>query len=230
MCLPRLKPFLCSSHGKPWQGSTRLAWTAWLQIGYLSMLLLLLADCHGDPATKPSCTTALCHRQLRTCPTADNFPFHQHGFSICSSRATRSQSLQPHHSVLRLLTMHPADEQQTPQKITVDVNTGFHWLHMETGLHKKLKREDKTCPMCAFKSSNPGLPAEGWDAFGLDEDSDGMSTMPFLIAQAICVPESKFRICLRAISPRFSQFLDQSQCNRLAKCLTWIRACHMNKA
>ena len=27
-----------------------------------------------------------------------------------------------------------------------------------------------------------------------------------------------------------SQFLDQPQCNRLARFLTWIRACRMNKA
>ena len=48
------------------------------------------ADCRlpatqGDPATKISFTTTTCHRQLRTCPTVGNFPFHQHNSSIFSS-------------------------------------------------------------------------------------------------------------------------------------------------
>ena len=37
-------------------------------------------------------------------------------------------------------------------------------------LSKKLKRQERTCLM--FKLNNPLLPAEQWDAFDSDDDSD----------------------------------------------------------
>ena len=45
--------------------------------------------------------------------------------------------------------------------------------------------------MCAFKLTNPGLPAELWDAFGSDDDSDEPvedEHQLFLSAQAMCMP------------------------------------------
>ena len=64
--------------------------------------------------------------------------------------------------------------------------------------------------MCSFKLSNPGLPAELWDAFDSDDDTDGPiedEHHAILIAQAICMPESSFRICSRAIAPLSANFL-----------------------
>ena len=34
------------------------------------------------------------------------------------------------------------------------------------------EKEARTCPMCAFKLNNPGLPAELWDAFDSDDGSE----------------------------------------------------------
>ena len=49
------------------------------------------------------------------------------------------------------------------RKIIAQCCTGSHWLHIKTGRHKKLEKEARTCPMCAYKLINPGLPAELWD-------------------------------------------------------------------
>ena len=81
---------LCSFHGQALAGKYMDRMDA---DRLLKQALLLIADCmppsHGDPAMKTSCTTTLCHRQLRTSPTVDSFPFHQHNSSIYSRWASR---------------------------------------------------------------------------------------------------------------------------------------------
>ena len=51
----------------------------------------LIADCllpsPGNLAVITSYITTLCQRQMGTCPTVDNFPFHQHKLSMYSSLA-----------------------------------------------------------------------------------------------------------------------------------------------
>ena len=54
--------------------------------------------------------------------------------------------------------------------------------------------------------------------------------MPFLIAQLMQMPESNIVIFSRFILPLLADFLNQPQCNRLAKFLTWIRMLRMNRA
>ena len=118
------------------------------------------------------------------------------------------------------------------RKIIAQFCTGSHGLHVETGRHKKLEKEDRTCPMCAFKPRNPGLPAELWDAFDSEDDSDGpiedehhasFDCPGYMYAREQF--QDLFQIHITAIS----QFLNQPQCNRLARFFTWIRACRMNK-
>ena len=41
------------------------------------------------------------------------------------------------------------------RNIIAQFRTGSQWLHMETGRHKKLEKEARTCPMCAFKLIDP---------------------------------------------------------------------------
>ena len=54
-------------------------------------------------------------------------------------------------------------------------------------------------------------------------------TMLFSIAQDIHMPEL-FQDLFQSHITSISQCLNQPQCNRLAKFLTWIRMMHMNKA
>ena len=104
---------------------------------------------------------------------------------------------------------------------------------METGRHKKLEKEDGTCPMCAFKLSNPGLPAELWDAFVSDDDSDGPiedEHHAIFDCPGDMYAREQFKDLFQSHITTVSQFFNQPQCNRLAKFLTWIRACCTNKA
>ena len=119
------------------------------------------------------------------------------------------------------------------QKITAQFRTGSHWLHIETGRHKKLEKEDRICPMCAFKLRNPGLPAELWDAFDSDDDSDGPiedGHHAIFDSPGYIDAREQFQDLFQRHITTVSQFLNQPQCNRLAKFLIWIRACRMNKA
>ena len=59
------------------------------------------------------------------------------------------------------------------RKIIAQFRTGSHWLHIETGRHKKLAKQDRTCPMCFYKLTNPGITPECWDAFDSDDESSG---------------------------------------------------------
>ena len=86
--------------------------------------------------------------------------------------------------------------------------------------------------MCAFKLNNPGLPAEGWDAFDSDDGSDGpvedehhatFDCPGFIYAR------EQLQDLFQSHITTVSQFLQQAG-NRLARFLTWIRACRMNKA
>ena len=81
--------------------------------------------------------------------------------------------------------------------------------------------------------NNPGLPAEPWDAFDSDNDSNGpvqdeqdaISDCPgYLYAK------EQFQHLFQSHITTVSQLLNQPQCNRLAKFLTWIRACCMDRA
>ena len=59
------------------------------------------------------------------------------------------------------------------RKIIAQFRTGSHWLHIETGRHKKLAKQDRTCPTCFYKLTNPGIAPESWDAFDSNDESSG---------------------------------------------------------
>ena len=174
ICLPSLEDSLCSFHGRPWQGNTWTAWRAWMQIGYSSKRLMLKTDwlppSYGDPAMKASYTTTLCHRQLRTCPTVDSFPFHLHISSIHSSWASRplSRATLTARSERAMPLNHTSSSRttDTSEKATAVSHRlpPATYTMIETGRHKKLEKEARTCPMCAFQLNNPGLPPELYDA------------------------------------------------------------------
>ena len=116
------------------------------------------------------------------------------------------------------------------QKIIAYCCTGSHWLHVETGRHKKLEKEKRTCLVCPFKLSSPGLPAEVWDAVSSDDDSDGPvedeHQAIFDCPGNICA-RGQLQDLNQSHNTTVSHFLHQPQCNRLAKVPRWIRVCSM---
>ena len=87
--------------------------------------------------------------------------------------------------------------------------------------------------MCASQLTNPGLPAELWDAFDSDDDSDepGEDEHHAIIeCSGYVYAREHFQDLFKSHIISVSQCINQPQCNRLAKFLTWIRACRMNKA
>ena len=89
--------------------------------------------------------------------------------------------------------------------------------------------------MCAFKLTNPGLPAELWDAFDSDDDSDVDEPVEdehhaVFECPGYVYAREHFQDLFESHITTVSQFVNQPQCNRLAKFLTWMRACRMNKA
>ena len=80
---------------------------------------------------------------------------------------------------------------------------------METGGHKPGK-EDRICPLCALKLSNPGLPAELWDAFDSGYDSDGPiedEHHAIFDCPGYTHAREQFQALFRSISPLSANFL-----------------------
>ena len=72
-----------------------------------------------------------------------------------------------------------------------------------------------------------------WDAFDSDHDSDGPigdEHHAIFDCTGYIYAREQFQDLFQRHITTVSQFLNQPQCNRLAKFLTWIRACRMNKA
>ena len=119
------------------------------------------------------------------------------------------------------------------RKIIAQCRTGSHWLHIETGRYKKLAKQDRTCPMCFFKLTSPGVAPECWDDFDSDDESSGR-----IEDEHHAIFDCSGYTCARELFQDFSQshitsisqILNQPQCNRLAKFLIWIRMMRMNKA
>ena len=87
--------------------------------------------------------------------------------------------------------------------------------------------------MCASKLSKPGLPAELWDASDSGDDSEGPvedEHHAVFDCPGYMYAREQFQDLFQSHIATVGQFLNQPQCNRLVKFLTWIRACRMNKA
>ena len=86
--------------------------------------------------------------------------------------------------------------------------------------------------MYSHRIATPGLTSENFDSFGSDDESSD----PFGVGHAIfeysgyayaCeLPSDLFQGHISTVS----HVLNQPQCHRWAKFLTWIRMLHMNKA
>ena len=116
------------------------------------------ADCRLA-ATKSwqSCYEDQLHNHLVSSPTED-MP-HRRQFSLPSAQCQHIQQLGQQTSSKGKTYSHikkghasePYIQQSNNKhlrKIIAQFRTGSHWLHIETGRHKKLEKEARTCPMC----------------------------------------------------------------------------------
>ena len=113
------------------------------------------------------------------------------------------------------------------RRIVAQFRTGSHWLNIETGRHKKVDRLGRICPMCVSKITNPDVLA-----FDPDEDAPDLEDEHHAIFE--CSAYATTRQMCSDLFPSHvstvSQFLNQPDCNRLAKLLTWIRMLRLNTA
>lgn len=87
--------------------------------------------------------------------------------------------------------------------------------------------------MCTHRIINPGLPPEEFDAFDSDEEcSDPIEDEHHAIfdCSAYADAREQYRDLFQIHITTVGDFLNQPQCNRLAKFLTWIRMLRMNRA
>ena len=105
---------------------------------------------------------------------------------------------------------------------------GLHWLGIETGGHKKIPRLDRSCPACSYKCVNPGLPADQLDSFDSEKGSmDPVEDEPYVDFDW---PSYTYATYAGQLFPDIfgsnivtvSQFLNQPDCNHVARFLTWV--------
>ncbi len=87
--------------------------------------------------------------------------------------------------------------------------------------------------MCVGKFTNPNVLADCFDAFDSDEDApDPIEDEHHAIFEcsAYATTRQMFSDIFPSHVSTVSQFLNQPDCNRLAKFLTWIRMLRLNTA
>ena len=99
--------------------------------------------------------------------------------------------------------------------------------------HKHIPALNRSCPACPYKCINPGLPAGQFDSLDSDEEStDPVEDEHHVIFD--CPSYTYARQLFSDISGSnnvsVSQFLNQPDCNRVARFLTWVRHMRMNMA
>ena len=87
--------------------------------------------------------------------------------------------------------------------------------------------------MCPEKISNPGIPAQYFDAFDSDEEAceavEDEHHMIFDCSGYICV-RAQFQDLFSSDISSVGQFLNQPDCTRVAKFLLWAQALRTNFA
>ena len=78
--------------------------------------------------------------------------------------------------------------------------------------------------------TNPDVPADCFDAFHSDEDASDPIDHAIFECSAYATTRQMFSDLFPSHVSTVSQFLDQPDCNRLAKFLTWIRMLRLNTA
>ena len=111
-------------------------------------------------------------------------------------------------------------------KPTTATSGGSHWLHIETGRLKRLPKQERTCQICSFKLAHPGLPPECWDAFDSDDENSGDVAdehHAIFDCPSYVYAREHFQDLFQSHITAVSHFVNQPQCNQLAKFLTEIK-------
>ena len=201
---------------------------------------LLIADSHprcpGVYGLSTSSKASSSHHPLGSSSIAGNFLLFQPSLSIYSSSLETSSKSMTYHQIKLGYACEPYIQQANNshlRKIMAQFRTGSHWLQIETERHVKLAKQDRTCPMCFFKLTNPGIAFECWDAFDSDDESTGHvedEHHAIFDCSGYKYARELFQDLFQSHITSISQFLNQPQINKLAKFLTWIRMMRMNKA
>ena len=119
------------------------------------------------------------------------------------------------------------------KRILEQFRTGSYWLKIETGRHMNIPRLGRSCPACSHKYVNSALPADQFDSF----DSDEESSDPVEEDHHVTFDCPSYTYDRQLFSDIFggnivtvSQFLNQPDCNRVARFLGWVRHLRMNLA
>ena len=119
------------------------------------------------------------------------------------------------------------------RRILAQFRTGSHWLGIETGRHKKIPAKDRSCPACSYKCVNPGLPADQFDSFdSVEESTDSVEDEHHVIfdCPSYTYARQLFPHIFGSNIVTVSHFLNQPDCNRVARFLTLVRHMRMNMA
>ncbi len=154
----------------------------------------------------------------------------QHSFGLTFPAGYHKQQ---HQGGLKLRAVYQTVPQSAPETHFAQFLTGSHWLHNETGLHKKLDKNERTCPTFAHKCVNPGLPEQQFDCFDYDEEvADPVEDEHLVIFDCpeYTYARKQFTDLFNSSIVSIDLFLNQPDCNRVAKFLTQVRAMRMKLA
>ena len=87
--------------------------------------------------------------------------------------------------------------------------------------------------MCFYNLTNPGIAPDCWDAFDSDDESSGHTKdehHAIFDCSGYLYARELFQDLFQSHITSVRQFLNQPQCNRLAKLLFYIRMMRMNRA
>lgn len=201
-----------------------------------------IADCRlpASVSWHAKLTTQL-HDFLVPAPSQDN-PEHR-TFSLTAAQAAYTQQLHDDPSSKTLVykdlkvgySCEPYIQHSSNRhlrRILAQFRTGSHWLKIETGRHSQLRQEDRTCPVCPFHVEKPeGVPDSHFDSYDSDpEASDPIEDEHHAIFE--CSSYNYVRGLFPDLFPEnvlsVGQFLNQPNCNRVAKFLTLIRYIRAN--
>ena len=119
------------------------------------------------------------------------------------------------------------------RRILAQFRTGSHWLNIETGRYTGTARNDRKCPMCPEKITNPGIPAQHFDAFDTEEEAcEAVEDEHHMLfdCSGYASARIQFQDLFSSNITTVGQFLNQPDCTRVAKFLIWARALRVNFA
>ena len=129
--------------------------------------------------------------------------------------------------------IHTAEQQQTFDTNRCTVPYGVPLAEHRDRTPQASRQIRQNRPMCVGGTTNPDVPADCCDAFDSDEDApDAIEDEHHAIFE--CSGAATTRQMFSDLFPSHvstvSHFLNQPDCNRLAKFLTWIRMLRLNNS